>query len=152
MSLRLSGFAGPIFGGTMLALISGQDAAAQNEACKNVDFARVPDIKAALALCLKGDAQPADLKLLTTPREMGPVSCEQERDRDEERKTNSNTKLFKTACSFKIPADTSCPADVDGKSRVGNRFPSEYLLEDRAVGTTRCTFTFKGKDFNALKF
>lgn len=132
MGFSKPGLLGPIFGSTMLALINSSDAEAASPRCDNVDLSRAPDIKAALTLCLKGEDQPADLKLLDTPREIAPARCDKERNRA--------INMFETVCRFDIPADKACPADVDRKSRVGNRFDPKYLANDRSVGTTSCRY------------
>lgn len=132
MNFSQKGLIGTVFGGAMLASVSGADAAAPR--CDDIDLSRAPDIKSALTLCLTGQPQPEPVATddANARREITPARCDKERNRA--------INAFETVCRFDIPADASCPADVDKESRVGNRFPSKYLVEDRNIGTRSCTY------------
>ncbi len=126
---------GTAFGGVMFAALSSGNAEAASPRCDDIDLTRTPDIAQALTACLTGQAQPEipAENNNAAPREITPARCDKERNRA--------INAFETVCRFSVPADTSCPADADRESRVGNRFDPKFQVNDRRVGTRECVYS-----------
>jgi hypothetical protein len=127
---------GATFGAAMSGLLASSATKAEEITCKDIDLTLVDSVSEAFEACLAGEPvvllEIGDAKIEAP--EIQNRGCAIEEDRDTGRLNN--------ICIVATPADAGVLDGIDYKTRIGNTFAVEDLIEERRVGTIKQEFKF----------